>query len=56
MKILAEKFDEKTLKKKKIISKTKVEREKDRVFADGVSRTRVNEGQVNIILLGIWIC
>lgn len=41
MKILSEKFDEKLLKKKKIISKIKVEREKERVYADGVSRNKV---------------
>lgn len=40
-KVMAEKLDEKTLKKKKIINKIKVEKEKDRVLADGALRSRV---------------
>ncbi len=41
MKVMAEKFDQKILKKKKIINKIKVEKEQDRVLQDGTLRSRV---------------
>jgi len=50
-KVLAQKYNEKVLKKKKLINKVKIERETERTDADGNYRSRVYMVDTVVILI-----